>query len=119
MNIVLGKESIEHLDSRYTVLELDTFWVPSIERSIVSYCIVENLPILEMSQVDTYKDLHQNLIKNYRLKNWSYCEDAIEHLMFKWNGELKTFYEELYHRIQALKEQNLDSTWDGSITKSI
>ncbi len=117
MNIVLGRENTENLDSRYTVLELDTFWFPDVERSVTSYCIVENLPILEMDQIEVYKDLHQNLIKNYRLKNWSYCEDAIEHLMPKWGGELKTFYEELYRRIQELKSQDLDPAWDGSITR--
>lgn len=117
MNIVLGQENTEGLDSRYTVLELDTFWFSSVEKSITSYCIVENLPIVEMDRIDEYKDLHENLIKNYRLKNWKYCEDAIEHLMSRWNGELKTFYEELYRRIQALKQQDLGSSWDGSIAK--
>lgn len=117
MNIVLGQKNVEDLDSRYTVLELDTFRIPGADGPVTSYCVVENLPILEMLEISVYKDLHQNLIKNYRLRNWKYCEDAIEHLMPKWNGELKTFYEELYRRIQKLKSQDLDSSWDGSIAK--
>ena len=49
---------------------------------------------MEMSQTESLKELHANLIKYYGLKKWDYCEQAIEQLMGKWGGELDTFYQD-------------------------
>lgn len=105
MNIVLGNDNLEEIDSKYTVLELDTFVMDDMSTPITAYCLVENLPIAEMSQLDNLRDLHKNLIKNYRAQNWDYCEQAIEHLKNCWNGELVTFYQELDLRISQLRKQ--------------
>lgn len=105
MNIVFGDDNIKEIDSKYTVLELDTFAIDKTSTHITAYCLVENLPIAEMSQLDNLRDLHKNLIKNYRNKNWDYCEQAIEHLKNCWNGELVTFYQELDLRIKHLRTQ--------------
>lgn len=110
MNIVLGNENISDIDSKYTVLELDTFVSDEIEAPITAYCLVENLPITEMSQLDNLRDLHHNLIKNYRSKNWDFCEQAIEHLKNCWNGELVTFYQDLELRVARLRAQDPGDT---------
>jgi hypothetical protein len=60
--------------------------------------VVEQIPITELSTVESLKDLHANLITNYAKQDWNYCEQAIEHLMGKWGGEVDSFYMELKTR---------------------
>jgi hypothetical protein len=132
MNIIFGDHVVNAAKEKYTILELDTFKIegefesiigPVVARSgpvrqITAYALIENTPLQEMSTLETFKELHSNLMQEYRSQNWKYCEDAMEHLQGKWNGELDTFYTELYDRIQSLKTQSLDSTWTGIILRS-
>ena len=117
MNIILGRENVEQAQEKYTVLELDTLIINGAADPVTAYCLIEQVPIDQIAGMDQFRDLHQNLMANYRKRNWKYCEDAIEHLMGKWGGELDTFYIELNKRILQLKQQDLDETWDGSIVK--
>lgn len=118
MNIIFAGTELDELRDKYTVLELDTFQLPPDGHRATAYALVDNIPINEMVRLEEFIDLHHNLMKNYRQRNWQYCEDAIEHLMSFWNGELRTFYETLFSRIAVLKTQNLGADWDGSIIKS-
>ena len=61
--------------------------------------------------------LFKNLMKNYRLQNWKFCEDALEHLIGKWNGELDTFYKEISRRVTEYKDQDLGTDWTGVILR--
>lgn len=117
MNIILGQENVEQAQEKYTVLELDTLIINGAADPVTAYCLIEQVPIDQIAGMDQFRNLHQNLMANYRKRNWKYCEDAIEHLMGKWGGELDTFYIELNKRILQLKQQDLDETWDGSIVK--
>jgi hypothetical protein len=118
MNIIFGDNVAQLAREKYTVLELDTFVINGQEQSATAYAIVEKIPLQEMSMLDRFQDLHDNLMKEYRKRNWKYCEDAIEHLKGRWNKEIDTFYSELTERIQSLKSQSLDDTWTGFIVKS-
>jgi len=132
MNIIFGDHVVNAAKEKYTILELDTFKIegefesiigPVVARTgpvrqITAYALIENTPLQEMSTLETFKELHSNLMQEYRSQNWKYCEDAMEHLTGKWNGELDTFYTELHERIQTLKTQSLDSTWTGIILRS-
>ena len=115
MNIIF-KENSEEIGKKYVVLDLDTFSVPDGSIHTVC-CVVENIPITELENTQNLKELHANLIKNYALKNWNYCEQAIEHLMGKWGGEVDSFYAELNTRISRLKTQDLDDSWSPVIPK--
>jgi hypothetical protein len=117
MNIILGKENVEDLGSKYTILELDTLLINGAQDPVIAYCLIENVPIDQISTMDQYTDLHHNLMSNYRKRNWRYCEDALEHLVGKWGGELDTFYHDMHQRINTLKEQDLDESWTGYIAK--
>lgn len=119
MNIIFGKEALSEVGDRYTVLELDTIKLPSQAEPMTAYCLVENIPIMEIAQIDMNRDLHRNLIKNYGLRNWKFCEDAIEHLVGKWGGELDSFYLELSKRIGDLKQQNLEESWSPILDKNV
>lgn len=118
MNIVLESDNMEELRTKYTVLELDSFMVPERSQPVRAFCVIENLPIDQMIGMTQYIDLHDNLIKNYRLRNWKFCQDAIEHLMGKWGGQVDSFYRELYQRIDGLKDSDLSPEWDGSMDRT-
>jgi len=104
MHIILGEQNIKEVESKYVVLELDRFARSDQDQPISAYCLIENVPINELPEVDRYRDLHQQLIKNYRQANWKFCEDAIEHLLGRWNGEIDSFYSMILQRIQQQKD---------------
>lgn len=113
---IIFKENLKSALEKYTVLDLDTFQMADGAKH-TACCVIENLPISELSQAQHFKELHENLIKNYGLKNWDYCEQALEHLVGKWGGELDTFYADLAQRIGKLKTLNLDNTWSPIIKR--
>jgi len=117
MNIILGHENAEQARDKYTVLELDTLIINGAADPVTAFCLIEQVPIDQIAVIDQFRDLHNNLMKNYRLRNWKFCEDAIEHLQGKWGGELDSFYTEISQRISHLKKQNLDDEWIGSVVK--
>jgi hypothetical protein len=119
MNIIFGDNIAELAREKYTVLELDTLVMSGRDQTATAYALVEKIPLEEMATLDQFKDLHHNLLKEYRKRNWKYCEDAIEHLKGRWNAELDTFYNELHERVQTLKTQSLDDNWTGMIVKSV
>jgi len=119
MNIIFGTEMAKQAQERYTVLELDTFNLVPANETVTAYCVVENIPIEEMPAVVSLKDLHSNLMAEYRKKNWQFCEDAIAHLTGKWHNELNSFYTELYQRISKLKLENLPHDWNGFLDKTV
>ena len=113
---IIFKNHTPELDQKYTVLDLDTFSLPDGSLH-TACCVVENIPIAELADSESFKELHANLIKNYALKDWNYCEQAIDHLMGKWGGEVDSFYQELLTRIQHLKTQDLDDTWSPILAR--
>lgn len=118
MLIIFGQEKIKEFKHKYTVLELDTIRFGDQSTPVTAYCMVESVPITEMADVNQYRDLHNNLMKNYRLKNWKFCEDALEHLVGKWNKELDTFYLEISNRIKEFKSAGVAESWDGIIDQT-
>lgn len=120
MNIILSNAVDREIREKYIVLELDTFRVADMEPPVKSWALVsaDNLPLEQLGKIEHFTDLHDNLIRNYRLRNWKYCEDAIEHLVTFWNGDLKSFYQDLYARIQTNKAQQLHDDWDYHLIKS-
>lgn len=116
MNIIFGDSAAQQAQEKYIVLELDTFQVD--DQRTTTYALVEQVTLMEMLSLDKFKELHSNLMKEYRKRNWKYCEDAMEHLRGKWNGELDTFYTVLAERIQDLKTQTLSDNWSGVVLRS-
>jgi hypothetical protein len=117
MNIIFGDNVAELAREKYTVLELDTFVIEDRDQTATAYAIVERIPLLEMTTLPHYQDLHENLMREYRKRNWKYCEDAIGHLQGQWGTELDSFYSELHQRVQNLKTQSLDDSWTGAIPR--
>lgn len=119
MNIILDPDDLSEMRNKYTVLELDTIRLLPEGKTVTAYCLVENLPIQELPDAQSKMDLHDNLIKNYRKKDWNYCSQALEHLEGFWGGEADSFYQELRGRIAKYIEQDPGDSWDGVIEKTI
>jgi hypothetical protein len=115
MNIIF-KTNLPPAGDKYVVLDLDTFKFPDGSLH-TACCVVENIPIEELSQVLGLKELHETLLKEYGQRNWNYCEQALEHLVGKWGGELDTFYIDLKQRIELLKDRDFDESWSPIIHK--
>ena len=115
MHIIFGKPA--ELEEKYTLLELDTIRIGSLGSEHTAYCVIENIPLEEMPVVDTLKELHTELLQQYRDQNWNRCQAIIGQLKGKWGGEMDSFYVELAVRITNLKTKTLDSSWDGIIEK--
>lgn len=116
MNIIFGASAAQQAQEKYIVLELDTFQVD--QQLTTTYALVEKVPLMEMTSLDQFKELHSNLLAEYRKRNWKYCKDAMEHLQGKWNGELDTFYTVLSERIEDLQTQLLSDDWSGVVLRS-
>jgi hypothetical protein len=115
MNIIFG-DSINAIPGNYIVLELDTFKQANGSTSI-AYCVVEKIPLVDFDKLESYKKVHADLISNYKLQEWTYCEHAIEGLMGKWNGELDSFYSNLLTRVLNYKQNPPAEEWDGTLSK--
>jgi hypothetical protein len=116
MHIIFGSTAQE-IPNSFTVLELDTFRMVKENRTDTAYCVVEKVPLTEFAMLDAYKKVHADLVQYYRQRQWSYCENAIEGLMGRWNGELDTFYSDLLARVIKFKENEPDSDWDGTLLR--
>jgi hypothetical protein len=117
MNILLGPQITDDIRDRFILLELDSFRTAPASDSVTAYCLIEQISIGEMLVMQQYLDLHRNLMPNYRQRNWNYVEQAIEHLMGRWDNQLDSFYSDMLIRVQALKSQDLDDTWDGVLDR--
>ena len=117
MNIMFGDAITDDIKSKYIVLPLDTFYFASADREQQAFCLIEAVPIAEMTGIDQSVDLHKNLVRNYRLRNWNYCVDAIEHLRGRWNRELDSFYDSLLERVEQHRNADLDAAWTGVIVR--
>jgi hypothetical protein len=118
MNIMFGDSITDDIKSRYTILQLDTFYFAEVDQTRVAYCLIETVPIAEMVNIDQTIELHNNLVRNYGLRNWNYCVDVIEHLRGRWNSELDSFYDSILERVNALQESNPDNEWTGVIVRA-
>lgn len=114
-----NNNAIDSLRSKYLVLELDTFEINGNE-PLTAFAVVDSshIPFDEIPKMEEHKELHANLIKNYRQQNWNYCRQAMEHLRGKFRGELDTFYDELEKRIAELEKVDLGDDWTGNVVTS-
>ena len=115
MHIILGDQITEEIADKYIVLELDSFRVSGRDSTVSAFCLIENVPLDELPQADQFRDLHAQMIKDYRLGRWPSCQDAIQHLMGRWNGEMDTFYQDLLARLDNASNQDPTQHWDPAI----
>ena len=116
MNIIYGQDQAAAVGDKYTVLELDTITIKSSE-PIQVYCVVENMPLDELSKSERQKKLHNELIQHYHQRNWDFVFLAAKNLLGCWGSELDSFYQEMIARVTQFKEHEPDESWTGIIAK--
>jgi hypothetical protein len=117
MNIIIDPEQLDTYRTNYTVLELDTIRILPENKMVTAYCVVETIPISELPLTEGKKDLHANLMENYRKRDWNYCHQALDHLVGSWNKEVDSFYDDLRVRLNFYTQQDPGPEWDGIIDK--
>ena len=116
MNIIFGN-TVEQVANTHTVLELDTFKLMPSERLVTSYCVIDNLPLAEFPRLESNKHIHQQLIEQYKQKNWQFCYSALHSLTGCWNGEIDTFYQELAKRIDDYTVNPPGADWNAYLIR--
>ena len=119
MHIIFGNETAQELAETYTVLELDQIQLEPTGPVLNSYCVIDkdHVQLQDIGKMESIINLHTKLMENYRKKNWSFCEQAVEHLHGTFNGTLNSFYDEISTRIAKYKEQDPGPDWNGVYEK--
>jgi hypothetical protein len=118
MNIIFG-EALDTIPDNYVVLELDTFVLPPDHKKVTSYCVIEKIALQDFPVLESYKKVHADLMQAYYDQNWEYCEHAIKGLLGRWNGEVDSFYNILFTRVQDLKQKPPAHEWTGYIDRTV
>lgn len=116
MNIILENNITDEIKEKYMLIELDTLQLDGKD-PIQSYGIItkDEITLQDFQNVEMYVELHNNFMKNYRLKNWKFCEDALDHLKGKFRGEYDSFYQVMTERIKQLKTIDLKEDWSPNV----
>lgn len=121
MNIIFAsREDAEDLRQKYIVLELDSFRISGADDVLISWCVIDtsSISVTDLPRMTQYVDLHNNMMRNYRERNWKYCEDALEHLIGKWRGDVDSFYVTIEQRVKQYRDMDPGPNWDGLIEKN-
>lgn len=99
MQLIFGRENVEQLKERYTVLDLETVEKDGV--SIEVFCLIpgDKIGIPDLPQLESWVKLHHDFLHGYNTQQYEYCRQCIEHLMGKFGGEVDTFYTEILNRI--------------------
>ena len=116
MNIIFG-DIPQPVADRYTVLELDLVRFMPANQCVQAWCVVETVPMEELGRMDSNRKMHQDLMAQYRQRNWAFCGQAITALLGQWNGELDTFYHHLLNRVSEYQLNPPAAEWDGALIK--
>ena len=121
MKVIFGSVQAETISNRMTVLELDTFFQPGLPEPVTAYAVIDNtaIPLQEIPVLENFVELHNNLMAEYRKRNWNYVEQAVEHLQGRWKCELDSFYKEMLERVNKLKDIDLPENWNGIIINNL
>ncbi len=91
------------------IIELDCIAVKGKKQGVQIYTILENQDIPFQSAVFS---VHSEFLNQYRAQKWDKAISTADVLM-KHNKELVQYYEMMIERIEGLRNENLDESWDG------
>jgi adenylate cyclase len=91
------------------IIELDCIAVKGKKEGVKIYTILENQERILSNAVGT---VHSEFLNQYRAQNWDKAISTANVLM-KHNKELVQYYEMMIERIEGLRNENLDESWDG------
>lgn len=99
---IISEDSAEFVGNKHLLLELDTLKNPDTGVQKRFYCVIDELPVIELPVIEQYVQTHANLILQYKKQNWDYCISACRSLRGKWNGALDSFYDCLESRVKDI-----------------
>jgi hypothetical protein len=117
MNIIFGGDLLDEIASKYTVLELDTIRMLPNGSESTAYCVIEKIPLSELGQLPELKQLHHDMMLQYKTGDWAACEKSIKMLSKCWGTELDSFYAIMLARVQDLQLNDPGENWDPVIEK--
>ena len=115
MNILFGNTEIDAIrnESKFTVLELDTIQISPGHDEQTAYCVLSDVPLNEIGELDHKVRMHHDMMHFYRTRQWLECRDLIALLRGSWNGEVDSFYDEISKRLDQLETTTDIGDWDG------
>lgn len=116
MNIIFG-DQVKNLPNSYTVLELDTLRMMPSMQVVPVWCVIETVSLENIHRWDSDRKLHQDLIAQYKVRNWSFCAQAIAGLLGSWNKELDSFYLHLLERVNLYQHTEPPADWEPMLIK--
>lgn len=114
MNIIFGKD-LDQILNNYTLLELDTFQSSISGKIATAWCVLDNLSLQSLLELDSLKKIHQEVVNCYKNQEWGACLEGITLLKGQWNGEVDSYYEILEKRVQETKFTSVDPSWSSTI----
>jgi hypothetical protein len=82
-----------------------------------AWCVVEKIPLSELGQLDELKQLHHDMMTQYKTGDWTTCEKSVKMLFNCWGTELDSFYEIMLKRVRDLQANHPGLDWDPVIEK--
>jgi len=105
MYVINGKENANMVEDKYTTLELDTLLLDNNEQ-LTNYAVIgpDEIDMKLLTKWSSMITLHQALIKNYKIRNWRFCIDAIEQLQGNIDPFMDSFYDILAERVLGFEK---------------
>jgi len=104
MNVVFTKEAATTLAETYTVLPLPPITQTEGDKTVTvePHVVIdmEKVPLMEISSLEQWVDLHKKLVANHIKQDYNFCEQAAEHLMGKFKGELDSYYQHVLTEVK-------------------
>ena len=99
MYIIVGQKRVDVLKKTHFVLSLEKIVHEEVEDR--AFCVIpfDSVNIFEIPEMEKYKELHEQFVKEYEIGNYQYCLTSAEYLYGKFGGQLDTFYDEILKRI--------------------
>ena len=102
VKILLGQETIKHIEDKFTFIELDKIAVKGKKEGIIIYTVL----------TDKFNHLkHENFLKYYKTREWVKAKKLLTQLVDE-NSILNFYYNIMLDRVADLEKNDPGEDWD-------
>ncbi len=112
VKIVLGPKTAEYVKHDYFVLELDKIAVKGKKEGVNIYTVLTDIDSAKAWVSE--KELHNNMLLQYRNKKWDEARKLTKELIGKFDCNMDLYYENWLERIDEMTTKQLPEQWDGT-----